>query len=168
MIKLYQLIDYIKKNKLLILKNVLWILFHLIIILICFILLNKLVLISFQVKGIKSMMSFMKKEGVTLTPEQVKQLQEIFDQGEKLKESYANQTFYERMFILASLYGFYLIAKEIIKYIYYDQIGLFTEFIRFQEEIKKSKQTLNESKAFLNDIQDYKDYLEFKKNKPNE
>jgi hypothetical protein len=132
------LIDYIKRNR----YNILLVILNIIIIVICFILLNKIILLGFKVKGIKSIMSFMGPE------------------DEKLKKEWdslvSGKSYETIIFGMLMLYGLYSVSKTIFYYLYADQLKLFSEFVAFQEHLEKNKENLNVITQF-EEYQKYKD-----------
>jgi gamma-glutamylcyclotransferase (GGCT)/AIG2-like uncharacterized protein YtfP len=74
-------------------------------------------------------------------------------EDEKLKKEWGYDTIILGMLML---YGLYSVSKTIFYYLYADQFKLFSEFLAFQEHIKKNKEHLHVIDQF-EEYQKYKD-----------
>jgi hypothetical protein len=144
--KLFLILDYIRKNK----KNILLVLLNIIICIICFILLNKIIFLGFKLKGIRSMMSFMKKSPADAEEEFNKLINDSRFQIIGLTI----------IMVFLSVYAIGSISKSLFYYIYYDQLKMFSEFLAFQEYLEKNEDELKT----LNHIEEFKKYKEFQEN----
>jgi hypothetical protein len=142
--KLLKLIDYINRNR----YNILLVILNIIICIICFILLNKIIFLGFKLKGIKSMISYIKSPEDRLLEE----LNKLLKDKNFVSFLVFSITAYCVFLLFVNMYGDQIISFR-------DQLKLFNDFMSFKAYMELHEEDFKS----LSEYEQFQKFKEYKK-----